>query len=366
MLATKFTLGLDLGDTRTRFAVLDPNGELVEEGVVLTTPKDFKRVFTRFSGSVLAMEAGSQSRWSSELLDTLGLKVYVANPRQLRLIYKSTDKDDRLDAQRLARLARVDSILLHPVTHRSKDAQSDLEVIKARNVLVEMRAKMVNHVRGVLKSFGVKMKSCSTGAFSNQVSEVIPNNLSAGLLPLVAMLDEVSAQISDFDKQIEGLCRGKYRAEAEIIRQVNGVGPITALTYILTLGDLSRFRKSRDVGAFLGLRPRRSESGDSSPELGITRAGDFRLRALLVQCAHYILGPFGKDCDLRRWGLKKAEGSKRAKKRAVIAVARKLSVLLHRLLTTGEAYKPFRDAPPAELVPKAADAEEAESSVAFG
>lgn len=347
---TEFTLGLDLGDKRTRFAVLDSNGELVEEGAVQTSPQDFLRVFERFIGSVVALEVGSQSRWASELLIDLGLRVYIANPRQLSLIYKSTDKDDRLDAQRLARLARVDSALLHPVTHRSNDAQSDLQVIKARGVLVEMRTKMINHVRGVLKSFGVKMKSCDTPAFSDQVRGVIPENLKLGLLPLVEALDDINARISDFDKKIRCLCREKYRTEYEIVSQVNGVGLITGFTYILTLGDLSRFKKSRDVGPYLGLRPRRSESGDSTPELRITRAGDSRLRALMVQCAHYILGPFGKDCDLRRWGLRKAEGSKRAKKRAVIGVARKLSVLLHRLLTTGETYEPFRNGAPVEEV----------------
>lgn len=348
MAVAKFTLGLDLGDKRTRFAVLDADGELVEEGAVLTSPDEFKRVFARFAGSVVALEVGSQSRWSSELLVDLGLRVYVANPRQLKLIYGSTDKDDRLDARRLARLARVDSALLHPVTHRSNDLQTDLEVLKARGVLVEMRTKMVNHVRGVLKAFGVKMKSCSTPAFSNQVRDVVPENLRSGLLPLIDALQDISARIGDFDRQILSLCREKYRVEAEIVRQVNGVGPVTGLTYILTLGDPRRFKKSRDVGPFLGLRPRRSESGDSAPELGITRAGDPRLRALMVQSAHYILGPFGKDCDLRRWGLKKAEGSKRNKKRAIIAVARKLAVLLHRLLTTGEAYEPFRNAPTQE------------------
>lgn len=213
-------------------------------------------------------------------------------------------------------------------------------------MLVDARTKMINHVRSVLKIFGVKMKSCDTGAFASQVREVIPESLQSGLLPLVEMLEALTAKIREYNRVANDLCKTKYTVEAEVVRQVNGVGLITGLTYILTLGDISRFRKSRDVGPYLGLRPRRSESGDSVPELGISRAGDRRLRVLLVQSAQYILGPFGTDCELRRWGLRKAEGSKRAKKRAVIAVARKLSVLLHRLLTTGETYQPFRNQAP--------------------
>ena len=339
---TEFTLGLDLGDKKTKFAVLTRDGEIAEEGTISTKPSDFRRTFARFAGSVVAMEVGSQSRWSSQLLSELGLVVYVANPRQLKLIYASTDKDDRLDAQRLARLARFDHTLLSPVKHRDDERQSDLEVLKARGVLVEMRTKLVNHVRGVLKSFGLPVKRCDPTAFKAQAVELIPEGLLSGLEPLFGMLDEINIKIRDFDQRIKDLCRFKYKLEADIVCQVNGVGPITGLTYILMIGDASRFRKSRDVGPFFGLRPRRSESGDSAPELRITKAGDSRMRSLLVQSANYILGPFGKDCDLRRWGLKKAEGGKRAKRRAVVAVARKLAVLLHRLLRTGEVYEPFR------------------------
>lgn len=350
MLASEFTLGLDLGDTRTKFAVLDKDGNLFEEGVVITQPKNFRLVFPRFAGSVVAIEVGSQSRWVSKLLTELGLEVLVANPGQIPLIYGSVDKDDRTDAERLARVARFDRTLLAPITHREDELQYDLEILKARAVLVETKTKIVNHIRGILKGFGMKVKSCSTDAFSSQASDVIPEVLCPALKPLLSTLEELTTKIREYDKQIEGLCKGKYRTEADCVCQVNGVGPITALTFILTLGDHTRFRKSRDVGAYFGLRPRRSESGDYAPELRITRAGDRKVRSLLVQCAHYILGPFGKDSNLRRWGLKKAEGGKKAKKRAVIAVARKLAVLLHRLLTTGEVYEPLRGATVAEKI----------------
>lgn len=340
-----FTIGIDLGDKRSDFAVLAEDGEVVQSGKLLTKPREFERVFASFKGSVVALEAGSQSRWASKLLQDLGLEVYVANPRQLGLIYGSVDKDDRTDAERLARLVRFDKKLLCPITHRDESYQDDLEVLKARKVLVDSRTAIVNHVRGVLKSSGITVQGSNTETFASHAREVVPESQKAAIEPLLRMLEELTDQIREYGKQIESLCRGKYRQESEIVRQVNGVGPVTGLTYILTLGDVSRFRKSRDVGAWLGLRPKRSESGDSAPELRITKAGDVMLRSLLVQSAHYILGPFGKDCYLRQWGLKKAEGGKRAKKRAVVAVARKLAVLLHRLLKTGETYDPLRGLP---------------------
>lgn len=130
-----------------------------------------------------------------------------------------------------------------------------------------------------------------------------------------------------------------------------GVGPVTALTYVLTIDDPARFRKSRAVGSYLGLACRRSQSGDKDPELRITKAGDPALRFLLVQAAHYILGPFGPDTDLKRWGLALAtRGRKNARKRAVVAVARKLGVLLHRLWVTGTVYEPLRNSEPRQAL----------------
>ena len=338
------TLGLDLGDTQTRGAVLNQSGELVEECSIQTSPQTFARFFQRFEGSTAAMEIGSQSRWASQLLIDMGLKVLVANPCQLSLIYGSKNKNDKLDAERLARLARFNSKLLHAIEHRPANQQADLENLKARDLLVRTRPRTVCHIRGVLKSYGVKMKSCDTESFANQVKSFVPEPLGAIFEPLLHILDAINAQIAVYDKTINTLCRDKYAKETSTLQQVNGVGPVTALTFVLTIGDPGRFKSSRCVGSFFGLCPSQCESGDSSPQLSITRAGDTRVRVLLVQCAQYILGPFGKDCDLRRWGLRKAEhGGKKGKRKAIVAVARKLAVLLHRLLVTGQPYEPLRN-----------------------
>ena len=340
---TELVLGLDIGDKKTHFAVLDVDGELVEQGVVATTPEAFTQTFGRFSEVTMTLEVGPHSLWASQLLSELGHLVYVANPRQLKLIYGSTDKDDKLDAERLARLTRLDSKLLEPVMHRSDEAQADLEVLKARDILVRMRTKMINHVRGVLKSFGIKVKCGSTESFPAKALEVVPVILRSSVIPLIEAIEEIASRIKRIDKDVLELCRTKYKRESAVVQQVNGVGPIVGLNFILRIGNPNRFSKSRTVGAYVGLRPRRSESGASAPELRIAKTGDEKLRSLLVQSAQYILGHFGRDSDLRRWGLKKAEGGKRAKKVAVVAVARKLAVLLHRLLVTGEVYDPLRN-----------------------
>lgn len=336
------TVGLDVGDRRTRYAVLDREGKIVEEEQFKTdrvTTTEFAR---RFAGATVILEVGGHSRWMSQIFDAVDCTVYVANARQLRLIYASVDKDDRLDALRLAKLGRFDPELLKPIEHRTDESQADLEVLKARALLVRMRASVVNHIRGVLKSFGLKPPKCTTRSFAAKLREIVPESLKLPIGMLLDQLDDLTSRIGEFERKLETISVEKYGKQTELVRQVNGVGLISGLTFVLTIGDPGRFKKSRDVGSYLGLRPKRHESGDKKPDLRTTRTGDRFLRTYLVQSANYILGPFGTDCTLRRWGLSKAAGGKGNRKRAVIAVARKLSVMLHRLMVTGEVYDPMR------------------------
>jgi len=245
-------------------------------------------------------------------------------------------------------LARLDPELppygdlrLSPIHHRSPEAQADLAVLRSRDAIVRSRTLLINHVRGIVKSSGARLPSCSADSFAHKAAPAIPERLRTALLPILETIGSLTHQIHKFDEQIERLCQDQY-PETKLLRAVSGVGALTALGYILTLETPDRFRRSREVGPALGLVPRRDQSGDQDPQLRITKTGDAYLRRLLVGSAQYILGPFGPDCDLRRWGLKLAErGGKNAKKRAVVAVARKLAVLLHHLWKTGEIYDPF-------------------------
>ena len=337
----KLTIGIDLGDRSSRYCILDGEGEVLAEGSVATTKKGLAQVFGSKPRSRVALEVGTHSPWVSRSLADLGHEVIVANARRVRLITDSTRKDDRLDAKTLARLVRIDPELLSPIRHRSSQAQSDLMVIRARAVLVEARTMLVNAARGLTKSYGERLGSCGTGQIREELATSLSEPLQNALKPLLGEVESVSERIREYDQQIENIGKSRY-PETELLKQVHGVGTLTALTYVLTVDDPYRFRRSRDAGAYFGLRPRRRESGDSRPQLRITKEGDAYMRKLLVQCAHHILGPFGPDSDLRRWGLElAAHGGKNAKKRALVAVARKLAVLLHKLWVTAEVYEPL-------------------------
>ena len=338
------TIGIDLGDRYCRLCVLDQSGDILEEGRIPTTETALRRRFQGSESVRIVLEVGTHSPWVSRLLTDLGHEVIIANPRKLRLIYENDSKNDQVDAEYLARIGRLDPRLLAPVQHRRLDTQADLSLIRSRDMLVRTRAKLVNHVRGSVKSVGGRIPKCSTRAFAGKAAASLPEEVQQPLSQMLDLIEIITGQIKEFDVQIARLADEKY-PETELLRQVAGVGPITALTYLLTIEDPYRFKRSREVGSYLGLRPRQGDSGDIQPQLRVTKAGDGMTRRLLVQSAHYILGPFGPDCDLKRWGLTLAErGGKNAKRRAVVAVARKLSVLLHHLWITGEVYEPLFNA----------------------
>ena len=336
-----FFVGLDLGDKHSYIAILDQDGELIEETRLPSTKASFHQRFSTLPPCRVAMEVGSHSRWASYLLKELDHDTLVANARKLRAIYDNPRKGDRVDAEILARLARLDPELLSPIHHRSPQAQADLAVLRSRDALIRSRTLLINHARGIVKSSGARLPSCSANCFASKAAPAVPETLRPALSPILETISALTQQIREYDRKIEQLCQDQY-PETKLLRKVSGVGPITALAYVLTLEDPKRFMKSRDVGPAIGLVPRRDQSGDHDPQLRITKTGNVFLRRLLVSSAQYILGPFGPDCDLRIWGLKLAErGGKNAKKRAVVAVARKLAVLLHHLWKTAEVYDPF-------------------------
>ena len=270
------------------------------------------------------------------LAERVGHEVIVANARKVRLIGESRKKDDRLDAQTLARLARIDPQLLYPVKHRSAQAQADLTLIRARTALV-------NTARNLAKSYGERLRGCNVRNMNAEKAEGLSPELQSALAPLLDEIESLSERIAEYNERIEALAQEIY-PQVALLKQIKGVGTLIALTFLLTLEDPHRFRNSRDVGGYLGLQPGRRNSGQSEPQLHISKEGDPYLRTLLVQGAQHILGPFGVDCDLRRWGLKLAErGGRNAKKRAIVATARKLAVLLHHLWVSGEVYDPLHN-----------------------
>ncbi len=336
-----YFVGLDLGDKFSYITIVDQDGELIEESRLPTTKASFQRKFSTLQPCRIAMEVGAHSRWASHLLTELGHDVLVANARKLRAIYHNPRKGDRADAEILARLGRLDPTLLSPIHHRSPQAQADLAVLRSRDAIVRCRTLLINHARDIVKASGSRLPSCSADSFAHKTAPHIPDPLRPALAPILDTIASLTKQIRAYDRQIATLCQENY-PETRQLRSIDGVGPLTSLAFLLTLESPERFTRSRDVGAALGLVPKRDQSGDRDPQLRITKTGDAYLRRLLVGSAQYILGPFGPDCDLRRWGLKLAErGGKNAKKRAVVAVARKLAILLHCLWKNGTTYDPF-------------------------
>ena len=339
----QLTIGLDLGDRSSSYCVLDEAGKILLEQKLPTTQETMKQIFGRMARCRIAMETGTHSPWVSRLLTALGHEVIVAHAQNVRLIVKSRRKDDRIDARTLARLARIDPELLSPVRHRSAQAQLHLTEIRARAGLVSARTALINAARGLVKSYGERLRKCGSFQVSREIGSGLSTELREALQPLLREVESLNERIQEYDRRIEKMAKERY-PEVALLKQVKGVGDVIATTYVLTIEDPHRFRKSRDAGCFVGLQPGRRNSGESEPQMHISKQGDEYLRTLLVQGAHYILGPFGEDSDLRRWGQKLAErGGKNAKKRAVVAVARKLAVLLHRLWVSGEVYEPLRN-----------------------
>jgi transposase len=339
--AGRITIGIDLGDRYSHCCFLGPNGECLTEGRIRTTPEALARHFHGLPPARIAIEVGGHSRWVSQQLTACGHEVLVANARMVQLIAAGVRKSDQVDAQLLARLARTDPTLLAPITHVGHHHYPDIARLRARALLVRTRTRLINAVRGIVKTVGIRLPVCNTRGFAAKAAAVIPADLEPSLGPLLETIASLSAQIAAYDRAVEQIAHAQYPETARL-RQVPGVGPVTALHFVLTLGDPHRFRRSRDVGAFLGLVPKRHQSGGSEHQLRISKAGNGEMRTLLVQCAQYILGRFGPDTDLKRWGTAMAaRGGKNAKRRAIIAVARKLSVLLHKLWISGAAYDPL-------------------------
>ena len=333
-----FTIGLDLGDRSHYVCVLDAAGQIIHEGPLPNDRVALTLLLAKYPAATVALEAGTHSPWISRYLTGLGATVIVANPRKLHAISRHERKCDRRDAVMLARLARADAALLHPLQHGSAQAQHDLLGLKLRDSLVRTRVNLINTVRFTLKSLGHAVSNPSSEAFHKSILTAVP----ADCLPVVQPV--LAEQIKTLERDLVARSQRDYPV-TQRLQQIAGVGPLTALCFVLKIGAPARFGRSRDVGAYLGLCPRRDQSGGTDKQLRISKCGDGLLRKLLVSAAHYILGPFGPACALRAYGQHLVGTSVREKKRAIVAVARKLAVLLLSLWKHGTDYEPRVPAP---------------------
>lgn len=337
----KLTVGIDLGDRTSWYSVQNTAGEEVERGKVATTREGLEKHFAGMEPGRMVMEAGTHSNWVRVQLETYGHEVIVANPREIPGITRSSRKSDAEDARKLGMYGRVDVRILHPIRHRSLERQQDRMAVRSRAGLIEARTKLINMARGLAKSVGHRLASCGSEQFAERVRQQLAPELASSIGPVLEAIDGLTDQIRRLEGEIQRLIEEKY-PESKQLQQVWGVGPQTALSYVLTLESAEHFGRSRTAGAYLGLGPKQSQSGGRDPQLGISKAGDSHLRWLLVECAQRILSRPAPDSDLKRWGERLyARGGKNAKKRALVAVARKLAVLLHKLWRSGATYDPL-------------------------
>ena len=332
------TVGLDLGDRKHSVCVLDAAGSVLCRERISNERMALRTLAAAWPGALFVMEVGAHSPWISRYLQGLGCRVIVANARKVRAIYKSERKNDDRDAEQLARIARVDESLLYPVEHGTEQEQEDLLSIKLRDSLVRARVDLINAVRFTLKSLGYAVSSPASERFHKSVRREVPAEVLRVITPVLEVMEQMTEKIKAAEREIARLIQTQYPA-AQRLQQIDGVGPVTALCFVLKVGDAQRFGRVRDVGAYLGLTPKQDQSGATDRELGITKCGDSYLRRLLVNCAQYIMGPFGPPCALRACGERLAGTTAKDRKRAVIAVARKLAVLMLSLWKSGQNYE---------------------------
>lgn len=337
------TLGVDLGDrTSVVFGFDADTGEVLGPKRIETTAQGVEGLLSGLPRVRVVLETGTHANWVARTAAGLGHEVIVAQSRKLALISGNERKSDVRDAEILARFGASQPELLYPVKLRSERAQAQLAVLRAREAAVEVRTSLVGCVRGLAKSYGQRLPDCGPDAFHRRLWREVPADLESALRPLLILIARATRTIRRYDREVARMCR-EERPEAARLAEVPGVGELTALAFVLAVDDPSRFQSSRMAGAYFGLVPRRDQSGDSDKQLRITKTGDAMVRRLLVQCAHVVLSGRTADSALRRWGLAMAQrGGKSAKKRAVVAVARKLAVLLHALWASGERYEPLR------------------------
>jgi transposase len=296
-------IGMDMGDKNHKAVGLAENGEIVDRCEVACTPAAVREYLMRHPGALLVIETGTHCRWVCRIGLRLGHAVLVGNARKLRMIWQSSRKNDWNDAEMLARLGRTDPKLLSPVRLRDDEAQELLRLLKVRDLLVKERTMIVTQIRGFCKSEGARLPSCSSEAFGRKDFET-PASLRMVTKPLFAVLRELNKKIGLYDKMIAKVLKTKYADDAKLLESVNGAGPVTVAAFLATIGDPATFGDARDAGPYYGLVPKQDQSGETDKQKRISKEGNEMVRRLLVTAATYIMGPFGKDCDLRRHGLK--------------------------------------------------------------
>jgi transposase len=317
-------VAIDLHDEYSQICVMNDSREVLAEAKVPTTRAALSDFFSQRASARVVFEAGPHSLWVSELLTELTHEPMVCHPRRVRLIAESRNKNDRVDAELLARLSLSDLELIKPIQQRSRDTLGERSIVRTRAALVQTQKQLRTMLRGLVKPFGVRLPRAKKKALLEAADTELPPMVRKSVDALLATLATVGEQIRELDKEVERLA--DQHAAAARLQTIPGVGPLVAITFIYAIEDPARFA-AKDVGPYTGLTPsNRSSAGKKLSPKDRARPGDPYLRSLLVQSAWTLLNSRSQS-DLAQWGrgLLDRIGSKKAP----IAVARKLATLMH-------------------------------------
>lgn len=332
-------IGVDVSDRESKICVMNRDcgmNSVIIETTCATTKEGFGECFDKFDRSwPVVFETGTHCRWMKQHFESLGFSTVVANPAEVKLIVDSNAKSDKSDARKLARLALAGFDLLKPVKLRDEIYQRMLRYHESRLLLIECRNSMICQVRCYAKSCGFRIPECAAEKFHETDKSLWPTEFEQMIWPTMDAIKTLNQKIAAFNVMIKELAeQPAFKKQVDRAREVHGVGLIGATVLIAAIGgDVDRFEHARDIGPYIGMVPKKSQSGDSDPQLGMTKAGNELVRKVLVECANVVMKSNARDTDLKLKGLRiSSRGGKIARKKAKIAVARGIAVQIVALL----------------------------------
>lgn len=340
------TIGLDLGNTFNKAVGLDAGGNVVLREDLRNDAATMKAFFEAHRGATVAMETGTHCRWIAALAAECGCHPVVGNARKLRLISESSRKNDWADAQKLARLCRSDRSLLHPVELHDDRHHRLYQLLRQRDALVSMRTALVNQLRGFAKAGGTMLPRCDARSFLS-LRDSMPPEFLRDFKPLLKTLEDLAKRIAAAEAILAEFVRRHFRKTDELLQTVPGVGPVASAAFIALVPDPGRFKSAREAGPYFGLVPKQDQSGDGDRPCRITHEGSSFMRKTLVNAANALLRKSARDTALKRFGerLGRRGQGKVVRRKAKVALARKLAVTMLAMARSGEDY---RDAPAPE------------------
>jgi transposase len=323
-------VGLDVSLKLTAICIVDWTGKIVREGAVTSDPEAIAAFVKSHAPQVarIGLEAGATSTWLWTELDKMGLPVVCIDARHAKAALKmQINKSDRNDAVGIARIMQCG--WYKEVRVKDLDSHAIKALLVSRALLVKIKRDIENQIRGLLKNLGLVIGRAKMNVFAVRAAELTEDRpeLAAAVEPLLKARDAIEQQIADFDRKVMRLARND--AQVRRFMTTPGVGAITALCFLATVDDPTRFKKSRSVGAYLGLTARRYASGEIDWTGRISKCGDAMLRSYLYEAANVLLTRVAKRSALKAWGIRLAKRS--GLRKAKVAVARKLAVILHRM-----------------------------------